>query len=97
MRRPVEQEQASAGHRNALIFADPANVQAFGDGFGDPGLVSLSHDLQDLIVASPGIDEHPATMTGDEGSIGSNRQPRSQHDEQYKTTRLAAAEPEARD
>ena len=84
--RPVQQEQPGSGDRHTLILGDPADVQAVGDGFGHPGLVRLRHHLQDLIVAPPGIDEHPATMTSDEGSVGSNRQPGSQHDEKYKTS-----------
>lgn len=91
VRRPIEQKQPGAGHRHAFVFHDPANVQAVGNGFGDPRLMHLRHYLQDLVIAAPGIDKHTATMTSDKGSIGSNRQPGSQHEEKYKTSLAGAA------
>ena len=66
MRRPVEEEQAGAGDDCAVVFAEPAEVAAFLDGFGDPGLVRLRHDVEYLIVAAAGIDEHAAAMVSDE-------------------------------
>jgi len=55
------------------------------NGLGDPRFMSLSHELEDLIVAAARIHKHAAAMVSDERSVGGGRQPRLQHDEQYKT------------
>ena len=85
VRGPVEEEEADAGDDFAILFSEPAEVAAVGDGLRDPRLVGLRHELEDRIVAAAGVDEHAATVAGDEWSVGSGRQPRLEHDEQYKT------------
>jgi tRNA(Ile)-lysidine synthase len=47
--------------------------------------VGLGHELEDLIVATAGIDKHAAAVARDEWSVGGGGQPGLQHDEQYKT------------
>lgn len=91
MRRPVEEEQTGSADDGAAVFAEPADVAAFLDHFCDPRFVRLSHNVEYLIVAAACIDKHAAAMMGDEGSVGSSRQPGSQHDEQYKTERSSEA------
>jgi hypothetical protein len=85
MRGPVEKEEAGAGDDFAVVFGEPAEVAAIGDSLRDPWLVGLGHELENLIVAAASVDEHAATVMADERSVGGGRQPRLQHDEQYKT------------
>ncbi len=85
MRRPIEQEQARTGNNLAVVFGEPAEITVIGDGLCHPRFVDLGHELEDLIVAAPGIDKHAAPMASDERSVGGSRQPGLQHDEQYKT------------
>jgi tRNA(Ile)-lysidine synthase len=85
MRGPVEQQQARAGDHLTVVFCEPAKIAAVGNGLFDPRLVSLRHELEDLIVAPSGIYKHTATMTRDKRSVGGRRQPGFQHDEQDKT------------
>lgn len=84
VRGPVEKEEAGASNDLAVIFAEPAEVLALGDGLGDPRLVRLRHDIEDLIVAAAGIDEHTAAVMSDERSVVGCGRPRLQHDEQYR-------------
>ena len=83
MRGPVEQQQASAGDYLAFIFREPSDVAPVGNSLRHPGLVVLVHDLQHLVVATPGIDKHPVPMARDQRRVGRNRQPCSQHGKQY--------------
>lgn len=85
VRRPVEQQQPGAGNHFTVFFGKPAEIAMVGDGLGDPRFVRLSHELEDLIVAAACIHKHAAAVTSDERSVGGGRQPRLQHDEQYKT------------
>ena len=84
VRRPVEDEQASTGDDNAIVFREPAEIAAVGDGLRYPGLVGLGHKLEHLVVATAGIDKHAPAMVGDERSVGGRREPGLQHDEQYR-------------
>ena len=84
MRRPVEEEEAGSGDYFAVVFGEPAEVAAVGDGLRDPRLVRLGHELENLIVAAAGIDKHAAAMMRDERSVGGESLPRLQHDEQYR-------------
>lgn len=84
MRRPVEQEQAGAADNLAVVFAEPAKVFAIGDGLGDPRLVGLGHNIEDLIVAAAGVNEHAAAVVRDERSVVGCRRPGLQHEEKYR-------------
>lgn len=85
MRRPVEQQQPGPGNHSTVFFGEPAKITMVVNGLGDPRFVSLSHELEDLIVAAPRIHKHAPAMVSDERSVGGGREPRLQHDEQYKT------------
>ena len=85
MRRPVQQQQAPAGHHCALVFGEPANVAAVNNRLRHPRLVVLVHNFQHLIVTPPRVHKHAVPMARDQRRIACNRQPRSQHAKQYKS------------
>jgi len=85
VRGPVKEQEARAGDDLPFVFGKPAEVTAFGNGLRDPGLVGVRHDLQHLIVAASGIDEHAAAMAGDELCVRGSGHPGFQHGKQYKT------------
>jgi hypothetical protein len=74
MRRPVKDEESSAGDGLAVVEDEPAEVFSSLHHFNQPGRKALRHIAEEVVVRAAGIDKHAMTMAGDDGCVrGSGR------------------------
>jgi tRNA(Ile)-lysidine synthase len=73
VRRPIEHDHSCAGDDLAAFRGQPAAVSSVRQPGFDPGLKVLRHHVENPVVLPSSVDEHPATVVGDDSRVCGRR------------------------